>query len=70
MQALEAVVVTNTLPLNAEVQAKTQKIELISVGPVLAETIRRLHTGESLADLKESMQDGEVIQPQMYRSRL
>ena len=48
--ALEKLIVTNTLP-QKENQAKCSKIDVIDVGAVLAEVIRRSHYGESLSKL-------------------
>ena len=47
---LEKLVVTNTLP-QAENVAKCAKIEVIDIGNVLAEVIRRSHYGESVSKL-------------------
>ena len=47
---LEKLVVTNTLPQEANV-AKCPKIEVIDIGTVLAEVIRRSHNGESVSKL-------------------
>jgi len=48
--ALEKLIVTNTLPQQENV-AKCSKIEVIDVGIVLAEVIRRSHYGESVSKL-------------------
>lgn len=48
--ALEKLIVTNTLP-QAENVAKCFKIEVIDIGNVLAEVIRRSHYGESVSKL-------------------
>ncbi|KAG7099205.1 hypothetical protein E1B28_001072 [Marasmius oreades] len=48
--ALEKLVVTNTLPQQAN-QAACPKIEVIDVGVVLGEVIRRSHYGESVSKL-------------------
>jgi len=48
--ALEKLIVTNTLP-QGENQARCSKIEVIDVGPVLGEVIRRSHYGESVSKL-------------------
>ena len=45
--AMEKLVVTNTIPM-ADKQGESDKIEVIDVSPVLAETIRRSHFGESV----------------------
>lgn len=47
---LEKLIVTNTLP-QTENQAKCGKIEVIDIGPVLGEVIRRSHYGESVSKL-------------------
>ncbi|KAI0814985.1 phosphoribosyl pyrophosphokinase [Irpex lacteus] len=47
---LEKLVVTNTLPQDENV-AKCPKIEVIDIGNVLAEVIRRSHNGESISKL-------------------
>ncbi|KAI8995652.1 phosphoribosyl pyrophosphokinase [Trametes punicea] len=48
--SLEKLIVTNTLP-QAENVAKCSKIEVIDIGNVLAEVIRRSHYGESVSKL-------------------
>ncbi|KAG6857556.1 hypothetical protein H0H87_000155 [Tephrocybe sp. NHM501043] len=48
--ALEKLIVTNTLP-QAENQAACGKIEVIDIGVVLGEVIRRSHYGESVSKL-------------------
>jgi len=48
--ALEKLIVTNTLPQH-ENQAKCSKIEVIDIGAVLGEVIRRSHYGESVSKL-------------------
>ena len=48
--ALEKLIVTNTLP-QQENQAKCRKIEVIDIGMVLGEVIRRSHYGESVSKL-------------------
>ncbi|GLB36146.1 putative phosphoribosyl synthetase-associated domain containing protein [Lyophyllum shimeji] len=48
--ALEKLIVTNTLP-QAENQARCSKIEVIDIGVVLGEVIRRSHYGESVSML-------------------
>lgn len=47
---LEKLVVTNTLPQEENV-AQCPKIEVIDIGNVLAEVIRRSHNGESISKL-------------------
>lgn len=48
--ALEKLIVTNTLPQAAN-QAACKKIEVIDIGVVLGEVIRRSHYGESVSKL-------------------
>ncbi len=45
--ALKEVVVTNTIPLRAEFT----KVKVLSVAPIIAEAIRRIHLGESVSSL-------------------
>lgn len=47
---LDELVVTDTIPLNAEAQA-SRKIRQLSVGELLAESIRRISSGESLSSM-------------------
>jgi len=48
--ALDEVVVTNTIPLSAEAQA-CGKIRQLSVAPLIAQTIQRISTGDSVLSL-------------------
>ena len=48
--AIDRVVVTNTIPLSEAAQA-CPKIEQASVGPLIAEAIRRIHHGDSVSSL-------------------
>ena len=48
--ALDEVVVTNTIPLSDNAKACT-KIRQLSVAPLIAETIQRINTGESVMSL-------------------
>lgn len=47
---LEMVVVADTVPLGNKAK-KSEKIRILSVGKLLAEAIRRIHTGESVSSL-------------------
>ena len=48
--ALASLTVTDTIPLSADAEA-CRKIRVISVAPLLAETIRRVHNEESVSSL-------------------
>lgn len=48
--ALDKLVVTNTLPQEVNVKG-CSKLEVIDIGPVLGEVIRRSHYGESVSKL-------------------
>ena len=48
--AIDMVIVTNTVP-NDEAQARSSKIKIVDLTPLIAETIRRIHYGESLSYL-------------------
>ena len=48
--ALERLVVTNTMP-QTENMAKCDKLEVIDIGVVLGEVMRRSHYGESISKL-------------------
>jgi ribose-phosphate pyrophosphokinase len=47
--ALKKVVVTNTVPVPNSL--RDEKIEVLTVAPLLAEAIKRIHLGESVSDL-------------------
>jgi len=46
---IEKLVVTNTVPISEE--KMFDRIEVVSIAPLLAETIRRIHTGESVGEV-------------------
>lgn len=48
--AIDRVVVTNTIPLSVEAQA-CEKVETVSVAPLIGEAIRRIHHGDSVSSL-------------------
>ncbi len=51
---LERVFIGDTIPPDApDPKRSPQRIEVIALGPFLAEAVRRLHGGESLADLSQ-----------------
>lgn len=45
---MERMVVTNTIPQEEKMKL-TDKVDVVDVSPVLAETIRRSHFGESVS---------------------
>ncbi|CAK9780649.1 phosphoribosyl pyrophosphokinase [Cutaneotrichosporon oleaginosum] len=57
---LEKLVITNTLP-QAEKAAQCAKLEVVDISPVLAETIRRSHFGESVSYLFHEVPFGNGI---------
>lgn len=48
---MERLVVTNTIPNVEKVQESGGRLEVMDVSPVIAESIRRAHHGESIAVL-------------------
>ena len=46
---LDKVVITNTVPFKKE--KETHKIEILSIGVLLAEAIRRIHLNESISQV-------------------
>lgn len=50
--ALELVLVTDTIPMDDKV-AKCPKLKVVSIAPMLAEAIQRIHTGESMSAIFE-----------------
>jgi len=50
--ALDRVVVSDSIPLRENARA-CNKIQVVSVGPLLAEAVRRIHTGDSVSSLFE-----------------
>ena len=47
---IEKIIVTNTIPLTEEAK-KCSKIEVLSIAPLLAKALRRIHLGESVSSL-------------------
>ena len=56
---LECVAVTNSMPQQQNMQ-KTDKIKIIDVSGILAETIRRTHNGESVSTHNQTYQKTET----------
>ena len=52
---IERLVVTNTIPQTANVAICEGKLQVLDVSPVLAESIRRTHNGESISLLFEDL---------------
>jgi ribose-phosphate pyrophosphokinase len=48
--SLKEVVVTNTIPLNDK-EEECSKLKCLSIAPLLAEAIRRIHDNESVSSL-------------------
>jgi ribose-phosphate pyrophosphokinase len=47
---IEAVVVTDTIPLSSEKKA-SEKVKVLTIAPLLAKAVRRIHLGESVSSL-------------------
>ena len=58
--ALDEVVITNTIPLSENAK-KCKKIRQLSVGPLIAETIQRIAKGESVMSLFSDHDQQELI---------
>jgi len=58
--ALDEVVVTNTIPLNLSAQA-CKKIRQLSVAPLIAETMQRIAKGESVMSLFSDQDQPDLI---------
>jgi ribose-phosphate pyrophosphokinase len=48
---ISEIIVTNSIPLRAKVQAELSKLKVLSVAPFVAEAIRRIHNEESVSSL-------------------
>ena len=48
---LEELVVTNSIPLRSETQQMVEKIQVLSLAPLMGEAIRRIHNEESISSL-------------------
>ncbi|HCP44498.1 MAG TPA: phosphoribosylpyrophosphate synthetase [Deltaproteobacteria bacterium] len=53
---LERVIVSDTIPLRDDARA-CDKVQVVSIAPLLAEAVRRIHTGDSVSSLFESEED-------------
>lgn len=49
--AIKELVTTNTIPLRAKTQAEVANLQVLSVGALIAEAIRRIHDEESVSSL-------------------
>ena len=49
--ALDEVLVSNTIPLPADVKSKTRKVRQLSVGRLVESAIRAIHAGASVGSL-------------------
>jgi len=48
---LEELIVTNSIPLRSEAQQMVEKIQVLSLAPLMGEAIRRIHNEESISSL-------------------
>jgi len=53
--SIEKLIVTDTIPLSSEAE-ELENIEVVSVAPIFAEAIKRIHTGESVSSLFEEIE--------------
>ena len=54
---IDYIVVCNTFPIDPQCAARTDKLVVLDLAPLLAEAIRRNHHGESISQLYASYQD-------------
>lgn len=57
---IEKLVVTNSVPQSAHVKSSQGKLDILDVSPLLAESIRRSHNGESFNILFGEVALGET----------
>jgi ribose-phosphate pyrophosphokinase len=50
-ECIDRIIVTNSFPISAEKSKGVEKLEVISVAPMLSEAMRRFHHGESMGNL-------------------
>lgn len=48
---IKEIIATNTIPLRAKAQAELHKLKMLSVAPLIAEAVRRIHNEESVSSL-------------------
>ncbi|MHB8382230.1 MAG: ribose-phosphate diphosphokinase [Candidatus Binataceae bacterium] len=48
---IKEIITTNTIPLRAKAQAELHKLKMLSVAPLIAEAVRRIHNEESVSAL-------------------
>ncbi|HUY29248.1 MAG TPA: ribose-phosphate pyrophosphokinase [Candidatus Binataceae bacterium] len=48
---IKEIIATNTIPLRAKAQAELPKLKMLSVAPLIAEAVRRIHNEESVSSL-------------------
>jgi len=59
--ALEEVVVANTIPLPPSVSKTTRKVRQVSVGKLLSQAIKCIHTGDSVSKLFDVSQGEKLL---------
>jgi ribose-phosphate pyrophosphokinase len=59
--ALTKVVVTDSIYLNEEKRSQTEKIEVLTISNIMAETIKRIHKDESVAPLFLDADSGGIL---------
>lgn len=56
-ECIDAIIVTNSFPINEEQAKKSSKLIILDLSPLLAEAIRRNHYGESISPLYQHWTD-------------
>ncbi len=49
--AIKRIIVTDSVPLRSDVTKKLRNIEVVSLAPLLADAVTRIHTGQSLSEM-------------------
>ncbi len=58
--AIKRIIVTDSVSLHEEVTKKLHNIEIVSLAPLLADAVMRIHTGQSLSEMFLSQDDHGV----------
>jgi ribose-phosphate pyrophosphokinase len=61
--AIQRIIVTDSIPMPVEKKRKLPRLEVVSLAPLLAEAIKRLHEGRSLTELFRAQEASEPTLP-------